>query len=174
LVNTNYYYRFFYSSLAALLGIWAFVSAYQSENITDAIIAIVSFILTVIASLGLLGGWYFQSRYAFIDFVVTYLILFLLIPFIWAGLNAFVLYGYAYFVAKCCEENWFLSVTLWSGLSDMYNEVFPAMWFGLVFFASAVLVQRHKSKTIFKWIASLIGAISIVGLIFSWAALYIL
>jgi len=163
--NSRDHSYLFYLILAVFLGIWSAVGIYQTGKLTFPIIAITSFVLTVLVSLGLLLVWRLGFKHSIFDFLATYLVVFIATPVIWLVLSTLLLYVYAYTVQICCKDNWFLNVDLWESLADIrFGDVFHAMWYGLTIFASITMSQRKNSSSILKWSATLIGLVATIGM----------
>ena len=153
------------SFLAVLLSAWAVIGAVRGGSAEYPIVAISGFVLTLVASIGLLAVWSLPINQTRGVFLATYAAVLFLVPAIWLVVSYLGLLAYSIVINACCEENWFLHVDLWSSLTKLSNgSLATAMWFGLMSYASLALINRFGTTSPLRWVAVVVSVITCVGM----------
>lgn len=136
----------FLTLVAASLLLWVMAAlVLRHAGLEVAIVAAFVFAIVAATTLLVFAIWRFGSGSEKTLFYGSYVASWLL-PLLWAVVKDGFLLSYAVVVTKCCENSWFLHVTLWYALYTLPEHLFLAVGYGLLIYVSVWLAMRLENS----------------------------
>ena len=152
---------YFNATVAVILVAWAVIGGVVHSTYLFPAVAGWLFILITISSFFITGLWKYRPNNEVLLFVGSYLSWFLLVPLVWLGISYGFINVYAVVINDCCENNSFLTESLWGGLWQIPESDIGAMLLlGLLLYSSVWLSAK---LTRFKWMRYFSYAIAAIS-----------
>lgn len=159
-MNARLFQPYFLASLAASLVVWV-VAAVILRGAGLEVVIVAGFVFALVAATTLLifTIWRFGSKSENVLFFGSYVSWFLL-SLLWAAVAYGLTLVFAVVVAKCCENSWFLNVTLWNALHQSTEELLLTVWYGLLLYISVWLVLQLKASKRLVVLSKIVAVVS--------------